>query len=199
MSVESMIQVARGWRGLDGLVVTIVQGDKDVDLAVQLGKSRGRWKRVAAALASAEVVAAKGFAKQALIGTWELPDEPDPDDEESGVSSPETPWQVSHRAHTRWCLEYAAKMNSDNQRLTTELVGAVIEFVRDARASIVRGGGASEVPSSEDETARTLQMLLGTVMASKGGNDGEAQRQSERTQGDARGPGPQGESDGAGT
>lgn len=186
---EAMLEVARTWRGLDKLVVTVRLADEHRDEDVKLGIPRGRWRRVAQQLGSMEVAAARGYQKGELIGTWEAQPEAQPDVDDDN----ETPAQASHRQHTKWCFEEARKGYESQQRLTIELVTVVVEIVRTFRPAPQLQAQPAPV---EDQAAQTLQMLLGAAMMNQNqkGNDDEEIRTAGRENGGVAGQGSAGES-----
>lgn len=186
-----MIEIARTWRGLDKLVVTVVVAEQARDEEVKLGIARGRWRRVALQLGGLDIIAARGYQDGQLIGTWELPTEPEPELDEVA----ETPAQQQHRHHTRWVMEEMRKIYESQQRLMTELVTVVVEIVRTFKPAPV---ASVPTPETQDEAATTLRMLLGAAMMNKGGSDDEKERDEGRKNGDAGGPTASPEQDGVG-
>jgi hypothetical protein len=194
--VASMIAAAKAWRGMARLVVLVCgRGSLDhtQELDVQLGPSRRRWKRVADALAGVadDIEGARGYdAKGALVGSWDTPEDDDPEPEgAAGALSAETDDQAAHRQHTQWCFRQAATMYEASMRLTNELVMSTIEIVRAVRPS------ASTPAESEtsDDTTKTLGLILQSVMQPRNERNDHAEPEDQRAEG-----GPSGEPAGQG-
>ncbi len=206
--IVDLIEAAKTWRGMARLVVLVVAGEEGAtqEVAVDLGAARRRWKRVAKALEpiGEDLLGARGFnAEGALVGSWDAPDE-DEGDEDPVEPGQESDEHAAHRAHTQWCLREAARMHEGSTRLTIELVTATIEIVRALRTSVAAPAAAAAAPG-EDESTKTLGLLLQSFMASQGGNnnnkgeDHEAIRDEGRKGSHAGGQGSQGEPDPVGT
>lgn len=194
--IDALIKEAKSWRSMVKLVLIVQRegAEQPEMVAVDLGTARRRWKRVATLIEPLidDVIGARGYNEAAeLVGAWDCPDDDDDDDDQ--IASPlETTEQAAHRAHTQWCLREATRMHEGVIRLSQELVTATIGIVRELRASVSTSTVIpSNQPSQDDETSKTLGILLQSFMASQNNRseNNEAQRDARRPSGDADGQG----------
>lgn len=179
----TMIDKARGWRGLAKLVV-IVEGPSGPEQhAVKLGEVRRRWKRVEQQLDGANVIGARGYDDAGeLIGSWDAEESGQDDDDEPSV---ETDEQAQHRQHTQWVIREMRTVFGVQQQLVLELGQAIVEMFRRSLAP------AAPAAAPDDEASKTLGLLLQTVMAQQNqrGNDAEEERSARSQGGDPGRPG----------
>jgi hypothetical protein len=161
--IDEMIKVARTWRPLARLEVLsppAVEGGQPDTVIVKLGDARRRWKRVAAQLAGITFIAARGLdAKGELIGSWTAPLD-DADDEEEDFESDD---QAAHRHHTQWVIKEVARIYEQQSKLTTELVGAVVDIIKALRATVTTP--QQPTPQESDDATRVLGQLLTAAMS----------------------------------